>query len=36
LHNYCAAGAETALANSIESPNEAEQLWTDEVQDAGG
>lgn len=36
LQNFCAAGAETALANSIVSPNDAEQLWADEVQDAGG
>ena len=36
LHNFCAAGAETALGNSIEFPNHAEQLGTDEVQDAGG
>jgi hypothetical protein len=36
LHNLCTAGAETAVANSIDSPNEAEQLWTAEVQDAGG
>jgi len=36
LHNIWVASAETALANPIEAPNDAEELRTDEMQNAGG
>lgn len=36
LHNIWVATAETALADSIGSPNDAEQPRTGELQDAGG